>query len=213
MMKIGLKKKIKSNSGASLSFGLILFAVCAILGVVILTAGTIVSGRLADKAEMDERYYMVISSAELLKEEFDNKETHIVRTKTKNGDTYTYDLQYEERGTMYSYFTNPYNTDFLTSQALLLLENKEQNETMFKADYYNSSSEESYVLNVPDGKEVSVISKATNGVIELKISYNEYTLKMTLAPDVNQIDSAKDNVETKDDTITWHVSNIEKVSK
>ena len=62
-------KKLASESGASLSFALLLFLVCATVGGVVLAAGTIASGRFSELVKMDQRYYSVTSAAQLLESE------------------------------------------------------------------------------------------------------------------------------------------------
>ena len=71
-----IRKKLSSSSGASLSIALLLFLVCAVLGSVILKSGTAASGRVADLAKSDARYYSVTSAADLLAD---------VMTKTSDG--------------------------------------------------------------------------------------------------------------------------------
>ena len=61
-----VSKKLKSNSGASLSIALLLFLVCTVLGSIILKSGTAASGRVADMARADARYYSVTSAADYL---------------------------------------------------------------------------------------------------------------------------------------------------
>lgn len=61
-----IKNKIRSRRGASLTFALLLFLVCAVVGSVVLVAGTAASGRMSQIAEMDQRYYSVNSAARLL---------------------------------------------------------------------------------------------------------------------------------------------------
>ena len=77
-------RKIKSSRGASLSIALFLFLICSVLGAVLLTAATTASGRLADLAEMDQRYYAVTSASELLAKELTKEPVTITRTKTVN---------------------------------------------------------------------------------------------------------------------------------
>lgn len=74
-------KKLKSEVGASLSFALLLFLVCATAGAVILAAGTTASGRFSELSKMDQRFYSVTSAAALLEKELSGKEVSIVRTK------------------------------------------------------------------------------------------------------------------------------------
>lgn len=59
-------RKLKSNAGASLSFALLLFLVCSVIGAVVLTAATADAGRAGKMAETDQRYYSVTSAGELL---------------------------------------------------------------------------------------------------------------------------------------------------
>jgi len=76
-----IKNKIRSRRGASLTFALLLFLVCAVVGSVVLVAGTAASGRMSQIAEMDQRYYSVNSAARLLIDTIDGKEITIIETK------------------------------------------------------------------------------------------------------------------------------------
>ena len=78
-----IKKKLQSEQGASISFALLLFLVCAVISSIVIVAGTAASGRLAEMAKMDQRYYSVTSAARLLCEEWDGKSVTVkVRTET-----------------------------------------------------------------------------------------------------------------------------------
>lgn len=61
-------EKLKSSRGASLMLALLAFLICAVLGSVVLTAGTASAGRFAELGEMEQRYYAVTSAAELLRD-------------------------------------------------------------------------------------------------------------------------------------------------
>lgn len=61
-----IKKKLRSQRGASITFALLLFLVCAIISSVIIVASTASAGRMSQLATMDQRYYAVNSTAELL---------------------------------------------------------------------------------------------------------------------------------------------------
>ena len=76
-----IRKKLNSRRGASITFGLFIFVVCAVLGAVALTAGTASAGRAAKMAEMDQRYHAVNSAAELIAKELcgQNRAVTIVR--------------------------------------------------------------------------------------------------------------------------------------
>ncbi len=74
-MKNRILDKLRSRTGASISFALLLFLVCAVLCSVILTAATTASGRMSNMAETDQRYYAVTSAAELMKDVFEEHPT------------------------------------------------------------------------------------------------------------------------------------------
>ena len=62
-----MKRKLRSDRGASMLLALLLFLVCAVAGSVILASGTAAAGRMSELAEMDQRYYAVASAAEALR--------------------------------------------------------------------------------------------------------------------------------------------------
>lgn len=84
-----LKKKLRSSKGASITFALLLFLVCAVIGSVVLAAGTASSGRFSKLAESDARYYSVTSAAALLKDEINGRSFKKVYTETER---YTEDI-------------------------------------------------------------------------------------------------------------------------
>lgn len=85
-----IKHKLSSQKGASITYALLLFLVCAVISSVVLTAGTAASGRMSQIAEMDQKYYSVTSAAELIKELVNSKRIvakgTLVKTVTKNQD-------------------------------------------------------------------------------------------------------------------------------
>ena len=78
--------KLRSERGASITFALLLFLVCAALSAVILVAATTASGRMAGIAETDQRYYSVTSAAELFAYQLDDKT--ITRVKLEEEEDY-----------------------------------------------------------------------------------------------------------------------------
>ena len=92
-----IRNKIRSRRGASLTFALLLFLVCAVVGSVVLVAGTAASGRLAELGESEQRFYAVNSAAELIVSQLcgdDNKVT--IGIKKKADGTYTNTLPEEK---------------------------------------------------------------------------------------------------------------------
>ena len=66
-----MKNKIKSQRGASITFALLLFLVCAVISGVVVVAATTAAGRMSQQDEMDERYYAVTAAAKQLNDIFD----------------------------------------------------------------------------------------------------------------------------------------------
>ena len=88
-----IRNKLRSRRGASLTFALLLFLVCAVVGSVVLTAGTAASGRMSQIAEMDQRYYSVNSAARLLIDMMEKADVRVektVMTDDSAADSYKY---------------------------------------------------------------------------------------------------------------------------
>ena len=63
-----IRNKLRSSRGASITYALLIFLVCAVVSAVVIVAATTSSGRMSELAAMDQRYYAVTSAAELLKD-------------------------------------------------------------------------------------------------------------------------------------------------
>ena len=72
-----VKRKLNSQAGASITYALLLFLVCAVLSSVIVVAATAASGRMSKIAESDQRYYAVTSAAEFLKDIIENDTNNV----------------------------------------------------------------------------------------------------------------------------------------
>ena len=70
---------LRSQTGASITFALLLFLACAMVGALVLTAGSAAAGRVSNLAQSDQRYYSVSSAASLLAEELSEKHVKIVQ--------------------------------------------------------------------------------------------------------------------------------------
>ena len=119
MVKIGdnstttgdpIMKKLKSENGASISFALLLFLVCATAGAVVLAAGTAAAGRLSQMVNMDKRYYSASSAASLLANEIKGKEVTIVRSLEEVVVTTTEYDEYGNAGTPTKQYKLTYKT-------------------------------------------------------------------------------------------------------
>ena len=82
-MKNRIKNKLCSQAGASITYALLLFLVCAVLCSVLLTAATASSGRMSQIAETDQRYYAVTSAAKSLKDMIEGSPVSIVKVQTE----------------------------------------------------------------------------------------------------------------------------------
>ena len=78
-----IKKKLRSQYGASITFALLLFLVCAALCSVIIVAATSSAGRMSKLAETDQRYYAVTSAADLITELLKEPVTIVQREEIK----------------------------------------------------------------------------------------------------------------------------------
>ena len=80
-MKRKINSVLRSQTGASITFALLLFLLCSIIGALVITAGTAAAGRMSHLAEMDQRYYSVSSAARFLADELDGGSVKITRTR------------------------------------------------------------------------------------------------------------------------------------
>ena len=77
-----MQGKLQSQRGASITFALLLFLVCAVISSAVIVAGTTAAGRMSQMAEMDQRYYAVTSAAELMKDSIDGRTVKVKYTKS-----------------------------------------------------------------------------------------------------------------------------------
>ncbi len=78
--------KLRSGRGASISFALLLFLVCAVISSIVLVAGTSAAGRLSGMAKAEQRYYSVASTAKLIRDLMEGESVTVIQT--DDGDTY-----------------------------------------------------------------------------------------------------------------------------
>ena len=75
-----IRQKLASDRGASITFALLIFLVCAIISSVVIVAGTAASGRISQLAQMDQRYYAVNSAAELVRDLLEGQTITVTET-------------------------------------------------------------------------------------------------------------------------------------
>lgn len=224
--------KLRSGRGASITFALLLFLVCAVLSAVIVTTASTAAGRMSNMAEADQRYYSVTSACELLKELLDGETVSIVKvTGGTNAGTYMVPNMGAEQASV-----NYVNTDYI-------LDNPDK--PILKASIVNAAAyarynggsnngtiaEQAIVISgdklegtAPviketmgsDGKITITISKASG------INKNPFAIKMVFSEDRKKSPSAtktitKDdgttvNVTTEATSFTWHLKSVNVVS-
>ena len=91
-----LRRKLASRRGASITFALLLFLVCTVIGVIVLVAGTASAGRFSRLSESDSRYYAVSSAAQLLRDEIQGREVTVTRSRTTQVTVTTVSYRYLE---------------------------------------------------------------------------------------------------------------------
>ena len=81
MIKI-IKQKLNSTNGVSILFALLVVLVCMAIGSVVLSAGSAAAGRVSRIAQIDQRYYSIMSAAKLFHEELGEQDpVTVIRTK------------------------------------------------------------------------------------------------------------------------------------
>ena len=206
-----IRNKIRSRRGASLTFALLLFLVCAVVGSVVLVAGTAASGRMSQIAEMDQRYYSVNSAARLLIEMMENKSVRVektVMTDLSADDSYRY---YEKEGDTEK--TVEIDTGFssiaLEAAYRIVNEKNIDQETSFTMD--PSFGDEALLVEVketlvPDG---SILFKLQNK----NSSGENYVIRVRLASQKQEkheldVTNHKELITT---TLSWKLSDIQTV--
>ena len=84
-----MKNKIKSQRGASITFALLIFLVCAVVSSAVIVAATAAAGRFSTMEEMDDRYYAVTDACELLCKKLDGKTVKVQYTTSADGSVIT----------------------------------------------------------------------------------------------------------------------------
>lgn len=82
-----IKRKLRSRKGASMSFALLIFLVCAVVSASVIVASSAAAGRMSERAATDQRYYAVTSAAGLLKSDFDGVKATVEYIRTDSGTT------------------------------------------------------------------------------------------------------------------------------
>lgn len=194
-MKKTVSKKLSSNDGVSLSIALLLFLVCAIVASVILTAGTAAAGRLSKKAELDQKYYLVNSAADILAEELEGK-TVIKEEKTEGTSTITYK---DMNGNQIIAGIN----DSLVFDLARQDDNLGTTKTIY-VSYDGKTIYAYYDISIDSNDEVTIKIRNT----EDKNDLNAYTVTLLFSGDINT--STDDTNKLKTTRYRWFLKDIQK---
>ena len=69
-----IRRKMRSKRGASITFALLIFLVCAMVSSVVIVSATTAAGHMSSQAEMDERYYAVAEATQMLRNSIEGKQ-------------------------------------------------------------------------------------------------------------------------------------------
>lgn len=215
-----ITNKLRSDSGASITFALLLFLVCAILSAVILVAGTIAAGRMSNLAETDQCYYSVTSAAELIKDMLDGQKVSVIGGEVINKpmDTITeYDIYYDNNSEKTSADDNvePETSDGTAAVAEssdlaveLAKSYRDKGEGASSKEYELSSNPEIQGLKV---SITEYMDEQGNVEFTINNSVNKkYTMKLQFAIEEKNCKPPVDR-DIPDDSkeISWHLTNME----
>ena len=195
-----MMRKLRGRAGASLTFALLLFLVCAVIGSVVLAAGTAAAGRFSQLTSMDARYYAVTSAARLFCDQLDGRSVTVTRVRVSTEtETTTYTEQPDSTVTETVTTSGPDYTYSSTLPAAGTLLGDAATTLVFgsvtdydSAEGWNASGASAAAtrdLTVTVGDKTSLtvnvrVSQRPDGVMELTFSNADepkYTVLMTLA--------------------------------
>ena len=196
-----LKQKLKSQTGASITFALLLFLVCAVVGSVVLTAGTAAAGRMSELAKMDQRYYSVTSAVQLLQD--------IISDQT---------IEVTEDGTASFRDEELPQPEFLLEAAKALVEKKSiSKELSISLNLRNDGNGNSTSVTIPDVLLKETMDTDGNLVFDVcSRQANEpvYIIRMTFTPDKTELidKNFEKDTETTTTIIRWKLNLLEKAT-
>jgi len=215
-----LKKKIRSQTGASLTFALLLFLVCAVVGSVVLTAGTAAAGRMSKITESDQRFYNVNSAARLLIELIDGKTVTIIETIDKsNNSTYKYgdgsavypnSFDSIVNHAAYNYVQNAGNVSFSDLTYIITLEPEDDElKKALKATVKETISGTPIAETQKKNPFGTILLEVENGSPVAEESNSEkYKMTLNFVPDVKKLEDKQAEQTVITWKITWHIQDV-----
>ena len=198
-----IRNKLNSRTGASITFALLLFLVCAVISSVVIVAATTAAGRMSQLPQMDQRYYAVTSAANLLKSEIDGKVVIVTEeTTTSEGVTSkNYTAKYQGE-------TGVHTPETIITDAsksfVRLLNNSDPSATSIARTFSLKANDETLT-----SLECSIEEKVqSNGMLVFDISNvgtTKYTLRIIFASNI------RESAIKPETTLTWKFNNIRKM--
>lgn len=192
------RAKLRSQRGASITFALLLFLVCAVVSSVVVVAGSAVGGRMSQLAASDQRYYAVTSAAELLRSTFDGQAVKVTVQK---------DLAEDAVG---KYASDKDDEDKILAHASKLLVQLREGETgSVTREFTLSASDEhdglTCAVSETIGRNGQLMFQITSGNIQNAAS--AYTLRVMFSSDVRESAASATATETTT-TVTWKMTGV-----
>jgi len=186
-----VRSKLKSRRGASITYALLIFLICAVASSIVIVAGSAASGRMANVPQSDQRYYAVTSAAELLKGLIDGKTVVITKKVTKGAG---------EDGSDKEDYTPNVPDSMLTDATLRLVKGE--------------TAQTTYTLTATDYEALNcnIVQTLENGLLVYTITNNGYTLKMRFASNLKE--STREigtGVTQTTSTVQWKFHSMQKM--
>ena len=187
-----IRTKLRSRRGASITFALLLFLVCAVVSSVVVVAGSAAAGRMSQMTTMDQRYYAVTSAAELLCGVFDGKTVQVTTARTG-----------EDEGTV------PAETDAILAHA------SKQLVKLLSTGGAEETSPVNFTLSAEKNGLGCTVRETVgrNGLLAFEVTSGDgtaaasYTLRVVFASDVRR-DAADSSATQTTTQVTWKLNSI-----
>lgn len=186
-----MRAKLKDQRGASITYALLIFLICAVASSIIIVASSAAAGRMANVPRSDRRYYAVTSAAGLLKGEIDGKTVVVTKKVTKGA---------EDSGSDKVDYTPNEPDSVLTDATLKLVkgETAQTNYTLTATGY--------------EALNCGIKQKIENGLLVYTITNNGYTLEIVFGS--NMKESTREigtGVTQTTSTVQWKFHSMQKM--
>ncbi len=219
-----IKKKLNSERGASITWALLIFLVCAVVGSAVLVAGTAAAGRMKNLAENDQRYYAVSSAAGLLRDAL-SQEVRVTRTEGIDSIKFdkqnpTYDPSVPEPGEPYISL----NDDFVQTVIQKMMSWTGDSDSDWEKDYISFtpplqlsitfSSGNPTIKSILEGEKGvnAALTVNTDGSLSVTVSKDGYWIILSFELERSMQSGVDESGKrTKTDTFRWKLKEAQKL--